>query len=87
MGYATCMKTTVEIADPILKRAKTLARRRHTTLRSLMEEGLVFILNDSSRTNSTPIDPVTFKGEGLSDVFISKGWNAIRDAAYEGHGA
>jgi len=81
------MKTTLDIADNILLRAKELARRRHRTLRSLAEEGLVAVLEGLESEEQAVIRPVTFGGNGLTEEFAHKGWSEIRDAAYEGHGA
>lgn len=86
MGYNTCMKTTIDIADHILLRAKDAARNHHRTLRSLAEEGLVTVLERLEAGERAEIQPVTFKGDGLAEEFADKGWNDIRDAAYEGHG-
>lgn len=81
------MKTTLDIADHILLRAKEAARCHQRTLRSLAEEGLVAVLERLESGERAAVCPVTFKGDGLSAEFADKGWNDIRDAAYEGRGA
>lgn len=87
MGYHTHMKTTLDISDNILIRAKQLAQRRHVTLRSLTEAGLSYILDEQEGTKVITPVPVTFKGKGLSPEFQDGDWTRIRDAAYEGHGS
>ncbi|MEZ5277886.1 MAG: hypothetical protein R3F07_16010 [Opitutaceae bacterium] len=77
------MKTTLDISDNLLLRAKALARRRGTTLRSLTEQGLTRILDEEPNQTSAKIQPVTFRGRGLSPEFEGAGWQRIRDAAYE----
>lgn len=81
------MKTTLDISDNILLRAKRVARKKHRTLKSLAEEGLVNVLDQLEKDTKVEITPVTFKGKGLSREFADKSWSEIRDAAYEGHGA
>lgn len=84
----THMKTTIDIADSLLHRTKSIARSEHVTLRELVEEGLSLALDRRIRTRRVPgIKAVTFKGKGLSPEFQSGGWAALRDAAYEGRGA
>jgi hypothetical protein len=76
----THMKTTIEIADNLLTRAKARAREQHITLRSLIEKSLASALDEPI---STPqIQPVTFKGNGLSRDFEEASWDKIRDAIY-----
>jgi hypothetical protein len=76
------MKTTLEILDHLLRRAKALAVKRKVTLRDLAEEGLRRVLEaDQSRTPPR-VHPVTMKGRGLSAEFQSASWAQIRDAAY-----
>lgn len=76
----THMKTTIEIADPLLVRAKACARKRRITLRSLIEESLAAAL-DQPQTVSR-VRPVTFKGKGLSREFEGASWEQVRDAIY-----
>jgi len=78
------MKTTLEISDHLLARAKGLARKRKTTLRSLTEEGLRRVLEAEEAAGESPLEPVTFKGHGLRPEFSDASWKEIRDAAYEG---
>ena len=78
----THMKTTVDIADDLLLRAKREAAASHTTLRSLIEAGLREVLGRKAAVQRPPIKPVTFRGKGLQPEFSGKGWDAIRDAVY-----
>ena len=81
----THMKTTVEIAAPLLKEAKKAAAQRGTTLRRLVEEGLRRVLENESSGKSFHLRKASFKGKGLGSGIDS--WEQIRDAAYEGRGA
>ncbi|MFQ5351917.1 MAG: hypothetical protein ACE5D3_02460, partial [Candidatus Binatia bacterium] len=46
------MKTTVEIQDALLERAKRYARRSRRPLRAIMEEGLRRVLTDPAPTRA-----------------------------------
>jgi hypothetical protein len=81
-NIVTHLKTTVDIADDLLLRAKQQARSSRTTLRSLIEEGLREMLGRAATAKRRPIKPVTFRGKGLQREFSCKGWDAIRDASY-----
>ncbi|MGB0743184.1 MAG: DUF2191 domain-containing protein [Opitutales bacterium] len=80
------MKTTIEISDNLLAQAKQLAREQNTTLRSIVEEGLVKAMQERSQRPATAIQPVVFGGKGLKPEFKEASWQAIREVAYEGHG-
>lgn len=45
------MKTTIELPDPIARKAKVAAAKRGTTLRALMIQGLEHVLKE------TPVTP------------------------------
>jgi hypothetical protein len=81
------MKTTLEISTPLLRRAKQTAARDGTTLRALVEEGLVQAL--AQRKAKKPAVPplLVVHGNGLTPEFAQGGWEKIRDAIYEGRGA
>lgn len=57
------------------------------TLRELLSEGLVCVIEKWAHAPASRVKPVTFKGRGLSPEFRKASWGAIRDAAYEGHGS
>ena len=81
---ATHMKTTVEIANDLLLRAKQEAEASRTTLRSLIEAGLREILGRKAGSRPHPVIPGTFKGKGLQPEFRGHGWDRIRDTIYGG---
>ncbi len=76
----THMKTTIEISNNLLARAKARARAQHITLRSLIEESLATALDQPLA--ATRVRPVTFKGNGLSREFEDASWDKIRDTIY-----
>jgi hypothetical protein len=81
------MKTTVDLPDALLRRAKRLAAREGTTVRALVEESLRRVLAEREREVPFKLKPVTFKGDGLSPGVDSEGWEGIRDRIYEGRGS
>jgi hypothetical protein len=81
------MKTTIEISDSLLLAAKEHAAKEGTTLRALVELGLRRVLEDRERVGPFKLRDVGFKGQGLTPEFRDAGWEKIRDAIYEGHGA
>jgi len=80
------MKTTVEISDNLLRRAKEVARQQGKTLREVLEEGLARALETREAATPYHVEPVVFKGEGLTPEFQNAAWAQIRDASYEGRG-
>lgn len=87
MGYSTHMKTTVDIADNILIRAKAIAAREKTTLRDLTEEGLRTVIERHEADRAYTAKPVVFNGNGLADRFAAGDWDQIRDEIYGGNDA
>jgi hypothetical protein len=80
------MKTTIDISDHLLNRAKELARKEKTTLKELTEEGLALVLSEHSSRTPRTVEPVVFDGRGLSEEFRGKSWADIREQIYKGYG-
>ncbi len=80
------MKTTVEIADPLLADARKIATREGTTLRALVEQGLRQVVAERKGKRPFKLEDGSFKGEGLTPEFADADWEKIRAASYEGHG-
>lgn len=78
----THIKTTVDIADDLLLRARKAADASRTTLRSLIEEGLRVVLARRSEPVQSAVTPVTFRGKGLQPEFRGRGWDSIRETIY-----
>jgi predicted transcriptional regulator len=82
------MKTTIEISDAILRRAKQLAARRNTTLRELIELALRDALErEMPSARAREVKTHTFRGNGLQPGLSWADWSTVRDLAYEGRGA
>lgn len=84
---ASHLKTTVQIPDPLLVRAKAIARREKTTLAALVAEGLRGVVEARSapRGRRFELRDASFGGKGVNPEYAS-GWDTIRAAVYEGRG-
>ncbi len=82
------MKTTVEIDDRLLASAKDEARRRKTTLRRLIEEGLRHELGRKPRARTYRMrDASVGRPNGLRPGVDLADWDRMLGIVYEGHGA
>ena len=82
------MKTTIEISDALLRRARSIADRDGETLRSLVEQGLQKVITERSRRpRAFKLVDASVGGDGIDPAFAGGSWERIRDAAYEGRGA
>ena len=81
--YMLLMKTTIDIADPILREARRLANREGTTLRALVEQGLRHVISERKRKQPFRLNLITVSGQGLRPELRDASWERIRDLAYE----
>jgi Arc/MetJ family transcription regulator len=77
------MKTTIDINDELLTRAKTAARREGVTLRTVVERGLRSELAKGARGPGFKLRAVTFRGEGTAEPMS---FQRMLELAYEGRG-
>lgn len=81
------MKTTIDIADSLAREARKAARRRGTTLRALVEEGLRRVLeNEAAARPRRPFRMVTFQGRGTQPGVEEGDWDTLHGLLYEGRG-
>jgi hypothetical protein len=80
------MRTSFELSNSLLERARRLAKRRGTTLRALVEEGLRRVLTESEPAPFR-LQDVPFGEGGLVDGLAEGDWDRIRDLTYEGRGS
>ena len=83
----THMKTTVEIAPELLRAAKAVATKEHTTLRALLEEGLRWALRRRKQPREFELRDASVSGKGTQPGVREGDWNGIRDTIYDGRGA
>ncbi|MCC5888184.1 MAG: DUF2191 domain-containing protein [Gammaproteobacteria bacterium] len=58
------MKTTLNLNDDLLARAKAQAARQRTTLTRLIEEGLQARLRGAEKSGKTPVELPIYHGKG-----------------------
>ena len=80
------MRTSFDLPDALLTRARALAAQRNKSLRDLVEEGLIRVLEETEASSSFPLPYLSFGGEGLEPDVAAGGWEAVRARAYEGRG-
>jgi hypothetical protein len=80
------MKTTLDIAEPLLREARRIAARERTTLRALVEQGLRRVVAEKKGARPFKLRRVAFKGRGLRPELRDASWETLRDTAYEGRG-
>ena len=74
------MKTTIEINDALLKRARALGHREGITLRALVEQGLLQVLAERKVEPARPFKVQVFKGEaGFTEAFADASWSKIKN--------
>ena len=81
------MKTTIEIATPILEEARRVARREGVTLRALVEEGLRSVVTARASRQRFRLKDGGFKGRGVHKGVDEGRWGDVRDRIYKGRGA
>jgi hypothetical protein len=84
---ATHVKTTVEIAEDLLRQAKAVAAKERTTLRSLLEEGLRWALGRRKKPTRFHLRDASVPGKGVQPGVDDTDWTSLRDRSYGGRGA
>jgi Arc/MetJ family transcription regulator len=78
----THMKTTIEIADDLLARAKQRARRERKTLREVVDEALRTQLATPADRGAFQLRRHPFKGKGRQPGAAEGDWQGVRDLTY-----
>ncbi len=86
MGSNINMKTTIDLLDALLERAKRVASEEGTTLKALVELGLRRVIDERRPVPPFKLRRASFKGNGLSTELQGSGFDEIRRAAHEGRG-
>jgi len=78
----THMKTTIDIADDVLARAKRQARREGKTLREVVEHALRQQLATPGEHGAFTLKRHPFKGRGRHPGAAEGDWQSVRDLIY-----
>ena len=82
MGSMASMKTTLDIHDELLTRAKRHARETRRPLRAVVEEGLRLVLSKESRPERYVLPDRSYGGTEIHDPLASYTWSELRDIIY-----
>jgi hypothetical protein len=82
------MKTTIEIPDDLLQEAKKVAATEQTTLRSLVEEGLRWVLSKRRKKHRRfALRDAAVSGRGVQKGLTEGDWDSLRESIYRGRGS
>ncbi len=85
MGSIAWVKTTLELSDDLLQRAKRQARQRGRTLRSLVEEGLRLALQTAeTRPPQFSLPDCSVGSSGDENPLEGLSWADLRAEIYGG---
>ncbi len=76
------MKTTLDIKDDLLIRAKKLAKRTGRPLRAVVEESLRRTLSQAEQQSSYELPDVSFGDANANDPLESLTWQDLRQEIY-----
>jgi Arc/MetJ family transcription regulator len=80
----THMKTTIDIADALLREAKQLAREQDRTLRAVVEDALRrFLADDAKEKRKVRYQRHTFGGKGVQRGIVEGRWFDLIYPPYE----
>ena len=77
------MKTTIDIHDELLARAKRFARETGGTLRALVEEGLRFVLSAPASSQSYRLPDLSVGDPTDHDPLEAYSWQDLSEMIYE----
>jgi Bacterial antitoxin of type II TA system, VapB len=80
------MRTSIDVPDALLDKARRVARSRGSTLRELVIEGLRAVLERQERAPRFRLRDASYGQGGLVDGVDESDWEAIRGTSYEGRG-
>ena len=76
------MKTTVEIPDALLERARRQARRSGQPVRALIEEGLRMVLEAEAASTRYELPDRSVGEQGAPNPLEAFSWQDLRDEIY-----
>jgi hypothetical protein len=78
------VKTTLEIQDELLLRAKRLARRTNRPLRAVVEEGLRCVLRQEAAPQRYEMPDASVGDPNAENPLEAMSWQDLRDEIYGG---
>lgn len=81
-GYYGFLKTTLDIQDALLERAKRHAKRIRRPLRAIVEEGLRRVLAERSTPEAYTLPDASVGDPGAADPLETLSWQDLRREIY-----